>query len=460
MTFPHDFLFGAATSSYQIEGAPSADGKGPCIWNALCRVPGKIRDGSSGDIACEHYYRYADDVALMAAMGIQAYRFSVSWPRILPAGTGSLNSAGLDFYDRLVDKLVAAGITPFVTLFHWDFPLELYRRGGWLNPDSPRWFADYASAVVARLKDRVHHFITFNEPQVVIEMGHVTAEHAPGLKLPFDDTLLIAHRILLAHGRAVQAIRACAGPSVQVGMAPVASGAIPACPDLPDDVAAARECSFAITGRSFFNNTWLLDPVFFGKYPADGLELFREHLPPIGPDDMQIIGQPLDFFGVNIYHARLVRCGVGGIGRFVDHPPGHARTAIDWPVAPSCLYWLPKFFQERYGLPIYITENGLSNIDWPSRDGMVHDPQRIDFIARHLVELSRAIQDGVNVKGYFHWSLLDNFEWTRGYFDRFGLIYVDYATQRRIVKDSGRWYRELIASRGAHLYGSTRSETT
>ena len=175
---------------------------------------------------------------------------------------------------------------------------------------------------------------------------------------------------------------------------------------------------------------------------------------------MQIIGQPLDFFGVNIYHARLVRCGVGGIGRFVDHPPGHARTAIDWPVAPSCLYWLPKFFQERYGLPIYITENGLSNIDWPSRDGMVHDPQRIDFIARHLVELSRAIQDGVNVKGYFHWSLLDNFEWTRGYFDRFGLIYVDYATQRRIVKDSGRWYRELIASRGAHLYGSTRSETT
>ena len=452
MTFPKHFLWGTATSSYQIEGAQDADGKGQCIWNAMCRAPGKVRDGSSGDIACDHYHRYEEDVSLMASLGVKAYRFSISWPRVMPSGDGVINQAGLDFYDRLVDKLLEKGITPFATLFHWDFPLDLYRRGGWLNADSPSWFSAYTDAVVSRLSDRVTHWITINEPQVVVEMGHVGGEHAPGVNLPFADTLLIAHRLLLAHGRAVQTIRARAHRPVMVGMAPVVSGAVPYSPADPRDVAAAKKSSFAITGRTFFNNTWFLDPMFFGRYPEDGCELFKDHLPEIAPGDMETIQQKLDFFGANIYHARVVKGEPDGGITTMALPFGHPRTAINWPVVPSCLYWMPKFFYERYGLPIYITENGLSNTDWIAQDGAVHDPQRIDFAARHLTELHRAIAEGVDVRGYFHWSLLDNFEWSNGYNDRFGLIHVDYATQQRTIKDSGYWYRDVIKSDGGKLF--------
>ena len=458
MTFPRHFLWGAATSSYQIEGAHDADGKGACIWNAMCRAPGKIRDGSSGDIACDHYHRYAEDVALMADLGIQAYRFSISWPRVIPLGEGKINAAGLDFYDRLTDRLLERGMIPFATLFHWDYPLELYKRGGWLHADSPAWFAAYVDAVVSRLSDRITHWITFNEPQVVVEMGHVTGEHAPGVQLPLADTLLISHRILLAHGRAVQVIRERARKTPRIGMAPVASGAIPFSPDEPQDVAAARNYSFAITGNTFFNNTWMLDPLFFGHYPADGLNLFKEHFPQIGPEDMRTIQQKLDFFGVNIYHARVVKGGIDGKVVMMDLPLGHPRTAIDWPITPECLYWLPKFFYERYSLPVYITENGLSNTDWIALDGAVHDPQRIDFTARHLQALGRAIDEGIDIRGYFHWSLLDNFEWSNGYHERFGLVHVDYATQQRTIKDSGYWYRDMISRATSSSEGAPATE--
>ena len=450
MGFPEGFVWGAAAASYQIEGAAYEDGKGPSVWDMFCRKPGAIWNGQSGEVACDHYHRYREDVALMKTLGLKAYRLSISWPRVLPTGIGVANPKGLAFYDALIDELLAAGITPYVTLFHWDYPYELYCRGGWLSPDSPLWFAEYTDLIVKRLSDRVRHWMTFNEPQVFVGAGHQVGDHAPGDKLGLKEVLRVMHHVLLAHGRAVQAIRAGAKLLPQVGFAPCGTVRMPAS-QKPEDIEAARRAMFLAAPAQLWNFGWFSDPIFLKQYPADGVAAAGPAMPDLGPGDMELIGQPLDFLGANIYNGDYARAGVDGQPERVPFPVGHALTGYDWPVTPEALYWGPRFLWERYGKPIYITENGLANVDWVARDGQVHDPQRIDFTARYLLALQQAIHDGVKVHGYFHWSLMDNFEWAVGYRQRFGLVYVDYPTLKRTPKDSAHWYRDLIATNGASL---------
>lgn len=450
MTFSKTFVWGAATASYQIEGAAREDGKGLSVWDVFCQKALTIWNNQSGDIACDHYHRYKEDVSLMKQIGLHAYRLSVSWPRVIPEGTGALNPKGLEFYDKLIDELLAAGISPYITFFHWDYPYELYRRGGWLNKDSPDWFAEYVKVVVDKLSDRVKHWITFNEPQVFIDVGHRSGYHAPGDKLEFAQVLTAAHNVLLAHGKAVQAIRAHSRIESQAGLALAATVRIPAT-ESPEDVEAARQSMFSVRARNCWSNTWWAEPVFFGRYPEDGLALFGDDVPPIGDRDMKTICQPLDFFAVNIYSGSMTRASKDGQPERVSFPVGQAMTTFQTPVRPEALYWGPRFFWERYNLPIIITENGMSNVDWISLDGKVHDPQRIDYLNRYLLELKKAYKHGVEVLGYFQWSIMDNFEWREGYKERFGLIYVDFPTQKRILKDSAYWYKEVIASNGANL---------
>ena len=453
MPFPADFAWGAATASYQIEGAHDADGKGPSVWDAMTDWPGKVHHDDTGDIACDHYHRLDEDVEIMRAIGLKAYRFSLSWPRIMPEGEGAVNEAGLAFYDRLVDKLLDAGVQPWATLFHWDYPLALYRRGGWLNPKAPEWFATYAEVVVDRLSDRVTNWMTLNEPQCFIGHGHYIGAHAPGLKLDWPDVLLANHHALMAHGRAVAVIREKARAAPSVGWAPVGVIKYPFQND-PRHVDAAREAMFAITDRHPWNNTWYSDPVVFGHYPEDGLRVFGETVPRFDPADMKVIQQPIDFYGANIYNGLGVK--TGDAGEPVEDPrqPGFARTLFDWPIEPDSLYWGPRFLHERYGLPIVITENGMSAHDWVHLDGEVHDPHRIDFTARYLRRLGDAIDDGIPVTGYMHWSLMDNFEWAHGYRHRFGLTYVDFTTRERTIKQSGHWYRRVIESHGEALHAA------
>lgn len=453
MGFPQGFVWGAAASSYQIEGAAREDGKGPSVWDVFAHEPGRVYNGHTGDIACDHYHRYKEDVALMREIGLHAYRFSVSWPRVLPAGIGAVNAVGLDFYDRLVDELLSAGITPYLTLFHWDYPYELYCRGGWLNRESADWFAEYAAIMARRLGDRVKHWMTLNEHSVFTLLGHQIGEHAPGDHWSQSKILRIAHHVLLAHGKGVQAIRAAAPAPVQVGAAPTGTVIVPA-GDAAQDIEAARAAMFSIAGSGLWSHSWWMDPSVLGHYPADGLALYEKDMPQILSSDMETICQPLDFYGVNIYQGGTVRAGVDGQPEQIAGPMGEPMTSFPWPVTPSALYWGPRFLWERYKLPIIVTENGLANPDWVALDGKVHDPQRVDFTARYLTSLRRAADDGVEVRGYFHWSIMDNFEWAFGMRHRFGLVYVDYATQKRTLKDSAYWYRDVIASNGAWLTGA------
>lgn len=448
--FPDDFVWGAAAASYQIEGAADADGKGPSVWDAFCERRDKVWLGQSGRVACDHYHRYREDVQLMRQMGLQAYRLSLSWPRLLPEGSGRLNPAGFDFYDRLLDALLEHGITPYVTLFHWDYPLALYYRGGWLNADSVHWFAEYTEHCGRRFGDRVKHWMTFNEPQVFVDAGHREGRHAPGDRLRFDEVLRACHHVLLAHGRSVQALRACVPGSV-VGYAPVALTAVPA-PGETADADLLSRWMFQSTAGNLRTNAWWMDPVLKGRYPADGVALYAAALPPIGPNDFELIAQPLDFLGVNIYGAELVRRGPDGQPELVRVPEGFPVSAFDWPVTPDALYWGPKLLHERYGLPLLITENGISCRDQVGVDGTIQDTGRVDFISRYLIALGRAVRGGVPVQGYFHWSVMDNFEWAHGYKHRFGLIHVDYQTQHRTLKASAEHYARIIATNGAALF--------
>lgn len=450
MSFPNNFVWGAAAASYQIEGAAYKDGKGLSVWDMMCKTPGKIWEGNTGDMACDHYHRYDEDARLMQEIGLQAYRLSISWPRVLPAGTGAINEKGLAFYDRLVDAVLKNNIQPWVTLFHWDYPYALYCRGGWLNRDSADWFAEYTQVIIDKLSDRVSHWFTQNEPQCYIGFGHQTGEHAPGLKLGFAEVLRAAHHSLLAHGKSVQVIRARAKIKPTIGAAPVGIAKIPASSQ-PDDINAARAATFAISGKNCWSNTWFADPMILGQYPEDGLKLFSKEMPEIRAGDMKTICQPLDFYGVNIYFDETVRARSNGGYEVVKNQIGPPLTTMPWEVTPEALYWGPKFLFERYQLPIVVTENGMANCDWIHLDGQVHDPQRIDFLTRYLRAYHRAIADGVVAQGYFVWSVMDNFEWGHGYKQRFGLIYVDYPTQKRIPKDSAYWYKETVASNGAHI---------
>nr|UQW60627.1 beta-glucosidase [uncultured bacterium] len=436
-----DFIYGAATAAYQIEGAYREDGKGESIWDVFTHQKGNIKHGDTGDAACDHYHRYREDVALLAELGVDAYRFSLAWTRIIPDGTGEINPKGIDFYNRLIDELLAHGIEPYITLYHWDLPQRLYERGGFLNPDMPQWFYEYAKVVGRAFGDRVKHFITINEPQCILACLNGSGQ-APNLRCTVKDRLTATHTLLKAHGMAVKALRETVR-DVKIGYAPCG---FVHCPkdDSEEEIEFARKAYFEIPENdptecvSIFS-----DFVFFGDYPKEYYEKFHDVLPNIQPSDFALISQPIDFYCQNIYFGAT---GKNVDGRFVqdEYRGGFPRNTIGWNIYPDAMYWGARFLYERYKTPLYITENGMPNIDFVSLDGKVHDPQRIDFIERYLQALERAKADGADVRGYFYWSLLDNFEWAHGYDQRFGLVYVDYPTQKRIPKDSFYYYRQRI----------------
>ena len=420
--FPKDFVWGAATAAYQIEGAWNADGKGESIWDRFAHTPGKIDNGDTGDVACDHYHRYRDDVALMRQLGLRAYRFSISWPRVLPAGRGATNPAGLDFYERLVDELLAANIQPYVTLYHWDLPQAL--EGGWVNRDTAGYFADYAALVVRRLGDRVRTWTTLNEPWVSAFIGYREGQHAPGLQ---DEKLALqaAHHLLVAHGLAAQAMRAISAQlnvGIVLDMFPVEAGT-----DSAQDQVIADSAWQHRTG-------WFIDPLLRASYPSDAWRTLGNNAPAVSPDDFALIAQPLDFLGVNYYSRELIQKGVS-----IKLVPGSEYTEMGWEVHAPALGRLLLRLKRDYALPpIYITENGAAFRDEISTDGRIHDPRRLNYVREHLRELHQAIEAGVDMRGYFLWSLFDNFEWSFGFSKRFGIVYVDYATrhqrQRRMVR--------------------------
>jgi len=441
---PEGFLFGTSTASYQIEGAATEDGKGPSIWDTFCAEPGRIKDGSSGEVACDHYHRYAEDVGLMARLGAQGYRFSIAWPRVQPTGSGTPNEPGLAFYDRLVDELLAHDIAPMATLYHWDLPQALETAsdgggGGWLNRDTAARFAEYAALVGERLGDRVAHWIPVNEPNVVSLLGYGLGMMAPGRTLMFD-ALPAAHHLLLAHGLAVQALRAAGARAVGT-----ANNHAPMWPasDSEEDKGAA-ELFDAVWNRIF------ADPMLLGRYPEGFGELMGVSTGSTsGGDDLATIAQPLDFYGLNYYNPMCVAAPADP-----DSPmpfdqreiPGYPKTDFGWPVVPDGLRQQLIILKERYPdlPPVMITENGCAYNMGPDASGVVDDQQRIDYLDAHLRAVATAIEQGVDVRGYYCWSLMDNFEWSEGYTQRFGLVHIDYETQRRTPKRSFDWYAALI----------------
>ncbi|MFB7643012.1 GH1 family beta-glucosidase [Streptomyces sp. NPDC056084] len=445
--FPRDFLWGVSASAFQIEGAVEAEGRGPSVWDAFTREPGRIKDGSHANVTTDHYHRYREDVALMAQLGVGAYRFSIAWSRVQPSGKGPVNQRGLDFYDRLVDELCAAGIAPVPTLFHWDTPLALEEGGGWLDRDTAYRFASYASIVAERLGDRVPRWITLNEPAEITLLGYGIGEHAPGKRLIFD-ALPVAHHQLLAHGLGVEALRAAGAR--EIGIA-ASHSPVWRAGDTDEDRAAA-ELYDTLMNRLF------ADPILTGNYP----EGWGELMPGPVADDLRIISAPLDWYGINYYNPALVGApkpdavtSLAGIDLPPDLPfglheiEGHERTDFGWPVVPDGLHELLSNFRTRYGSslpPLVITENGCSYGDAPdpTDGGRVADARRVAYHDGHLRSLHRAMAEGVDVRGYFIWSILDNFEWAEGYRQRFGLVHVDYETLARTPKDSYAWYQDVI----------------
>ena len=438
MQFPSDFYWGVATSSYQIEGAVNADGRGESIWDRFSAAPGAIQDGSTGTVACDHYHRYIEDVSLMQWLGINAYRFSIAWPRILPAGTGRINRAGLDFYDRLVDALLKAGITPFATLYHWDLPQALQDKGGWTNRDTAYAFADYTAVLLKHLGDRVEFWITHNEPWVAAFLGHYFGLHAPGWR-DLTATLQAAHHMLLSHGLAAPLIQAAGG---QAGFAPNLVPAQPASSD-PADLAAARR-------HDEYFNRWFLDPLAGRGYPQAMWDYYGTAVPIVGADDMKIIAAPIDFLGINYYNRLIAADNPTGKAPQVRsvEDPARPRT-LDREIYPEGLYDVLMRIHQEYDFPaFYVTENGAAVAE-EMENGLVHDPQRTQFLHDHFVQAARAIGDGVSLRGYFVWSLLDNFEWALGYTLRYGLVRVDYEPLARTPKDSAAWYCTFIAAQSA-----------
>jgi len=450
--FPKDFCWGAAAAAYQIEGAWNADGKGPSVWDDFSHRPGKTYLGHTGDVACDHYHRYKEDVGVMKEIGLKGYRFSVSWPRVIPNGTGATNAKGLDFYSKLVDALLEAGIQPWVTLFHWDYPLALHHRGGWNNRESIDWFGDYAMLMANTLGDRVKHWMTFNEPTVFMNLGYQGGEHAPGDRQSPAALWKNVHHILMSHGKAVQAIRAASPQPCKIGWAPNMSAMIPAT-ESPADIEAARQSFFDVYENPFWAISLWNDPVYLGKYPDRPASVTEENWPKHSAEDMALIKQPLDFMGFNCYTGGEVRAGKDGKPESIPWPTGGPAGTLTWlEVMPQSLYWIARFKNERYGkLPLVVTENGLCNTDWVALDGKVHDPQRIDYVHRYLKGVKRAVDEGIPFGGYFYWSILDNFEWAEGYKSRFGLVHVDYQTLKRTIKDSAYWYGDVIRSNGANI---------
>ncbi len=447
MSFPKDFIWGAASSAYQTEGAISEDGKGMSIWDDFCRKPGVIADGSSGDIACDAYHRFAEDISLMKQMGIKAYRFSLCWPRILPEGRGAVNEKGLAFYDALVDMLIENGIEPMITLYHWDMPMPLHEQGGWLNRNIIDAFEEFSVLVARHFSDRVKTFIPLNEPQCFVSLGYERGLHAPGLRLGLKDIFKGIHHSLLAQGLSIKALRENSPADVRIGVASTGRLCYPK-NETPQGIAAAEESSFIISGFDWlFSHNLFLDPLMFGRYPNCDIDGFSELAASVSEQDWQIIKQKVDFIGLNVYNGKEI----DDAGAEVKKTPGFPRTALKWPVTPRVMRFGMRFIYNRYGLPLMITENGQSCNDRVFLDGKVHDADRIDFLHGYLSELKKACADGVPVLGYLHWSLTDNFEWHNGYDERFGLIYINYVTQQRILKDSAHWYAQTISCNGDTL---------
>lgn len=450
--YENDFIWGVATSSFQIEGGDLNDGRGKSIWDEFCNQ-GRVQDKSDASVACDHYHLYIQDLDLMQELGVKAYRFSVSWARIMPNGTGEINQKGIEFYRNLILEMKKRGIVPYLTMYHWELPSALQKKGGWLNREIVKWFGEFAKVIADNFSDLVEYIITLNEPQCFMGLGNLSGVHAPGVKLPYADVFLIAHNAMMAHGQAVKMLRKYAKQTLKIGYAPTCGVAYPYS-DRPQDIEAARKVFLSMSQpieNWTWNVTWFSDPVFLGHYPEEGLEKYKEFLPDITQEDMELIFQPIDFMGQNIYNGYFIRANEQGEPEYVERPIGYPRTASNWPITPQCLYWGTKFLYERYKMPIMITENGMSCHDTVSLDGNVHDPNRIDFLDRYLSQLQRASDEGIDIIGYFLWSFLDNFEWDKGYNERFGIVYVDYETQRRIPKDSAYWYQKVMDSNGKIL---------
>ncbi len=431
LSFPRGFLLGTASAAYQIEGAVAEDGRGPSIWDIYSHKPGVIEDGTNGDVACDHYHRWMDDVEIMKKLGVNAYRFSISWSRILPKGRGRVNNKGLRFYSDLVDALLEAGITPFVTLNHFDLPQALQEEGGgWLRRGISEDFAGFADVVSLELGDRVKHWVTFNEPWELAWQGYVTGEDAPGLKLGADAALKATHNVYLAHGAAIQTLR----DNVQSGQLGIVLhlNMVEPASSRPEDVAAAKRWELC-------QNRWYLDPLYKEGYPEEMVKLYGVDAPEVLPGDMEQIQQPIDFLGVNNYRRSVVAAGsdLPPVNMKRVNPPGE-YTEMGWEVHPEGLYKILMWIHNNYPVGhIYITENGASFTDKITPDGKIHDERRAAYLMEHIKYAHKAMKEGVQLKGYFAWSTLDNFEWAYGYSRRFGVVYVDYATQKRTIKDSG-----------------------
>lgn len=440
--FPAGFIWGAATASYQIEGAAFEDGRGSSMWDDFAATPGKTHQGDSGQIAADHYHRVAEDTDLMVQLGLGGYRFSIAWPRILPQGRGNVNTAGLDFYDRLVDTLLQKGISPFVTLYHWDLPSPLQQQGGWVNRDTAYAFADYAEVVARRLGDRVAGWITLNEPWCSAYLGYGIGVHAPGIQ-DRQAAVDAAHHLLLAHGLALPRIRAHVSPQAEVGITLLLSP-VYAADDRPE---TWRDVRLA----DAFSNGWFLDPLVRGHYPAQFFASLGTNEPPIQEGDLELISAPIDFLGVNNYSRLLVRGAattpLADSCECVSPIPGACYTEMGWEVYPHGLRDLLVHVNQEYALPkLYVTENGAAFKDVWDGNNMVSDPRRVEFLRSYIAGLAEAIEQGVPLRGYFVWSLIDNFEWSEGYSKRFGVVYVDYPTQQRILKESGSWYAAFLSA--------------
>jgi len=446
--FPRGFLWGSATSAYQIEGSPLADGAGPSIWHRFVRTPGMVKDGDTGDVACDHYRRYREDVALMKSLGLKAYRFSVAWARVFPEGKGRVNQAGLDFYDRLVDTLLENGIEPLATLYHWDLPVALDDRGGWLNPDIADWFAEYASVMYRKLDGRVKKWATLNEPWVVTDGGYLHGALAPGHRNKYEAPIA-SHHLMRSHGAAVKAYRAEGKHEIGlvVNLEPKYAAS-----DSAEDKAAVKRADA-------YMNRQYLDPVFRRAYPAEMREIFGDAWPDWPERDFELIAQPIDFLGINYYTRNVTKNDPNAYPlKAVPVKQDATYTETGWEVFPQGLTDTLMWVRDAYGNPpVYITENGSAFYDPPRADGeTLEDPLRVDYLGKHLKAVHAAIAAGCDVRGYMAWSLLDNLEWSLGFSKRFGIVHVDFATQKRTPKRTARVYADIVASNGRALGAPAR----
>lgn len=451
--FRDDFMWGAASSAYQIEGKDALDGAGECIWDRFVKEEGRIAQGADADVSCDFIHKYKEDISLMKYMGIKYYRFSLNWSRIQPEGIGQVNENAIKMYRDMIHFMKEKGIEPLISLFHWEYPQRLQERGGWVSSQSPEWFGEYAKVVAENFSDVCEYFITIDEPQCFCNFGHVRGTHAPGYKLPYPLSFQMVHNVLKAHGTAVRILRKYAERPIKIGIAPTYGAPVPVT-EKEEDIRAAKKAYFGFYEEMdnwAWSLSWYLDPIIFGKYPEDGMKKFASFLPRFSEEDLELISQPIDFIGQGIYNGYAVCADERGEPVFLERKPGAPKTAVGWSIMPECMYWGCRFLYERYQKPIFITENGMSALDVVSEDGRVHDQNRISFLDEHISQVQRAYDEGIDIRGYFLWTFLDNFEWERGYNERFGIVYVDFENLKRTVKDSAYWYQQVMAQNGRNL---------